>query len=366
MVTRYNRGQSNVFTIHYLRPGTKPGSVFTRYILDDKWLGDYQMASMRRTSVLPEEGHFQGVQDRERAIGLYVPRDLNGMSERFSAKVVMAWSRWNDTQDKILVGGQLITDLPCEIPGGTTVVVESGEVMIAVRPLNVTHLSYNAPIRLVEKEGSLVLEIYNYLGPKRTFWELSWPGFFYQGLPRNGFYVEVASRSNHIDGVGFTQLVDSGTLIDEAEPPFTYDGVRPRLWRVVYTRDGRELGVRADLMDWNRPSKRWTQSGEMGQPMMESPMMRQSREGDIRVGGAALRCGKQPAWLFASPKTGRWVAGYHGPDSSPLVLEVESGKVEIDSIDAGFVVWDNGRVSLEAVGLKEKPRITGGSLVTDM
>ena len=38
--------------------------------------------------------------------------------------------------------------------------------------------------RLVEIDGDLALELYNYLGPAKTFWELANPGAFYRGMPR--------------------------------------------------------------------------------------------------------------------------------------------------------------------------------------
>ena len=48
-------------------------------------------------------------------------------------------------------------------------------------PLSRTDLGRDAPIRLVERGGDLVLELYNYLGPKKAFWEMRWPGAFFKG-----------------------------------------------------------------------------------------------------------------------------------------------------------------------------------------
>jgi hypothetical protein len=103
-----------------------------------------------------------------------------------------------------------------------------------------------------------------------------------------------------------------------------------------------------DLMAWAL-KRRWTQDGELGWPMLESPLARQSRTGHIEVGGATLDCGVESAWLFASPATGRYVAAYHGLLPAPLTLTVPGETVEIPAMGTGVVVWDNGDVAVEAI-----------------
>jgi hypothetical protein len=46
-------------------------------------------------------------------------------------------------------------------------------------------------------------------------------------------------------------------------------------------------------------------------------------------------------------------------------LQLPDGSVELDGIATGTIVWDNGQVRIEAIGLKGEPKITGGSLVRD-
>jgi hypothetical protein len=79
-------------------------------------------------------------------------------------------------------------------------------------------------------------------------------------------------------------------------------------------------------------------------------MAHQSRTGHIEVGGAVLDCGAESAWLFASPTTGRYIAAYHGLTPAPLTLTTPGGTVEIPAMGTGVVVWDNGEVTVEAVG----------------
>ena len=140
----------------------------------------------------------------------------------------------------------------------------------------------------------------------------------------------------------------SSHLSDEAETPFTYDGGdEERLWKVEYGRDGRRLGIEVDLMQW-KLKRRWTGDGEQEWPMLESPLARQTRDGWVEVGGATLECGKAAAWVLASPERRCWVAAYHGPEPAPLTFSVPEGKVEIESMGTGTVVWDNGRVRVAA------------------
>jgi len=97
--------------------------------------------------------------------------------------------------------------------------------------------------------------------------------------------------------------------------------------------------------------------------MLESPIARETRTGQVNVGDAQLQCGKEAAWLFASPETKRWSAGYVGLAPAPLSLTVPGGKVEIDAVTAGTVFWDNGKVTIDAIGIKGIPRVAGGKLI---
>ena len=354
--------QSNVFITHYTIPGPeRSGVFFSRYILDDKWIGDFQTTPSRvANQLLPEEGRFYGVQDGTRAIGLYSPRSLGAWSRCSSAKAALIWTR-KERVDEIWIGNRQIEALPADISPGEIVVIASDDALMTVRPLTLTDLGRNAPIRLTVIDNHLVLEMYNYLGPPKTFWELAQPGSFYQGQPQCGFYAEIAERSNYSTARAFGETVAAGKLKDEAQKPITYESGVERLWQVEYTRDGQSLGLEIDLMEW-KLKRRWTQAGDLGWPMLESPIVRQTRTGHVQVGEAKLTCGQDAAWLFSNPQTKRWVAAYHGSRSAPLCLTIPDGKVKIDGMAAGTVVWDNGFVTVEAIDLKGEPQVTNGRL----
>ena len=351
-------GQSNVLMAHYLRPGEeKPGVIYTRYLTNEKWLGDFYHATDRtRSRNLIEEGRFWGIQQGPRAIGLYCPPQNLGLIH--SAKAVLIWTGWKQV-DEVWIGAQRIESFPAEVPPGEVVVVGSGSALTAVHPLKRTDMGRQAPMRLRQIQDDLVLEIYNYLGPEKPFWEMGWPGAFYQGKPQCGFYLEMAERGAYSDGRSFGQVVASGTWLDQADQPFVFAGDRPRLWRVAYQRDGQEVGLEIDLMEWNL-LRRWTQAAELGYPMLESPLARQDDSGEIRLGGAVLRWGEsghglEPAWLLALPAQRLWAAGYMGFQPVPIRLETPEGSVSVRSMAYGTLVWEFGQAHVEAAALQDAP-----------
>ena len=203
--------------------------------------------------------------------------------------------------DEIWIGGRRIEALPAEAAPGEVIVVGSGAALTAILPLARTDIGRDAPIRLVEREGDLVLEIYNYLGPKKAFWELGWPGLFYKGRPQCGVYVEMAERSAYADGGAFGKVVASGELHDVTAPAYTYYGEGERPWTVEYRRDGQALGIEVDLMEW-RLKRRWTEQGELGWPMLESPIARQNATGRVVVGEAVLGVRTRPRLALRQPR----------------------------------------------------------------
>jgi hypothetical protein len=347
--------QTNVFIVQYRIPGEeRPGVVYSRYLINDSWFSsDPKERDRANVRNLTEHGKFFGVQDGARSIGMYAPQTL----ERFgsfapcsrdifdSARAAIVWSR-ADKVDEVWAGDRRITSFPADIADGETVVVASGEAYVAIRPLTRTELGCGAPIRMHEVEGELLLEIYNYLGPKKGHNTLERRSRFYQGQPQCGFYAEVAERSAYADGAAFAKAVASGALRDEAPAPFTaYMERSDRPWRVEYTRDSKTVGIEVNLMEWEL-KRRWTAGGELGWPMLESPHARQNAEGRVVVGDATLTCGKAPAWLFAAPHGGFYAAGYYGAPA-PLTLEFPGQKVELPSMGVGTVVWENGALTVD-------------------
>ena len=340
--------QSSVFHAQYRHPDSaRCGVLFSRYVLDDQWLSFQTTPSREPGQVVPEEGLFYGVHERGHAIGLYAPRGLNAWTRRTSAKAVLVWTEIEQV-DEIWIGQHKVDSLPTEVPRGEVVIVGSGTLWTAVQPLKLTDLGGGAPVRLVELDGHLALEMYNYTGPAKTFWEMAKPGSFYQGQPRCGFYAELAERTDYASGADFAAEVASGALVDEAAPPATYTAGSERPLRVEYARDDRILGIEVDLYEWSL-KRRWTQDGSLDWPMHESPYARQSASGQVSVGGVTLTCDKGPVWLCACPGGKRYVAAYSGIEMTSLRLEVPGDVVELAEMGAGTVIWDEGEVKIEAI-----------------
>lgn len=340
--------QSSVFHAQFQRPGRpRCGVLFSRYILDDQWLSFQTTPSRAPGQVVPEEGHFYGVHERGRAIGLYAPRGLDAWTRRTSAKAVLLWTDIEQV-DEIWIGQRKVGSLPAAVPQGEVVVVGSGALWTAVLPLERTDLGGGAPVRLVELDGHLALEMYNYAGPAKTFWEMAKPGSFYQGQPRCGFYAELAERTDYASGADFAARVATGALVDEAAPSATYTRGGERTLRVEYARDDRVLGIEVELYEWSL-KRRWTQDGPLHWPMHESPYARQSASGQVAIGGATLICDKGPVWLCACPGGKRYVAAYSGNGMTSLKLAVPDDAVELAEMGAGTVIWDEGRVKVEAI-----------------
>jgi hypothetical protein len=258
--------QSDVCMLHYSRPGVpKPGVLYTRYVLNDKWFGDFYHATDRsQQRNLLDEGAFYGVMEGNRAIGVYAAQ---GFVQGKSAKATFIWTGCGEPEE-VWIDGARVTSLPADVPPGATVVVGSGDVFTAIRPLTRTALGKEAPARLVAREGDLVLELYNYLGPDKRFWEMRWPGAFFQGVPICAYYLEVADRADYANGAAMAAALAGGELSESLDAPFTFPAEGERHYAAFYQRDGRTLGIEVDLMGW-RLLRRWDSRGEIGWPMLE-------------------------------------------------------------------------------------------------
>ncbi|MCP4858519.1 MAG: hypothetical protein GY903_28925 [Fuerstiella sp.] len=159
-------GQGNSLISQFRRTGRDdPGVLYSRYLINDKWVGTFFHPTDRTTTRdLMQEGRFFGVQQGPRTIGIYTPTELQYTT---SAKSTLIWTD-RKAVDEILVNSQRIDQLPAKVSPGDTVVVCSGDAMTAIRPLKCTDLGHQSPIQLTQIGDDLVLEMYNYRGPKKS------------------------------------------------------------------------------------------------------------------------------------------------------------------------------------------------------
>ncbi|MEZ4733579.1 MAG: hypothetical protein R3E79_41310 [Caldilineaceae bacterium] len=331
--------QANVCMLHYRRPqAERPGVLYTRYLTDDKWFGDaYHATDRTKTRNLPDEGDFYSVQDENRLIGVYAPQNFR---QGRSAKAVLIWTQRQQV-DEIWVGATRVESLPHLVEPGQVVVIGSGDVYTAVRPLTITPLGKETPILLVERDGDLVLEGYNYRGPEKRFWEMGWPGAFYKGKPIVAFYLEVGERGAYADGLAFGQTVASGTFTEHCDPPFTYAAAGERNYAVSYARNGQEIGLLLDLMSWHL-KRRWTATGDLGWPLLVSAQAQQASDGSVTVGSAVLTSDQGPIWLAALHPPQTYAIGYLGLQPATLTLTTPHGSTTIAVPDATTLLWQEG------------------------
>lgn len=362
---RYIAWQTNPYMIHYERPGKPlPGSIYTKFLLNDHWLGYFSAGIGRaKTGLVPDEGLFQGVLDQNRAIALYVPQNMGALDHYSSAKTALAVNEWDGTVDEIWVGDQQITQWPHEVAPGDVLVIKTGSILLGVRPFALTKLGKKAPIQIdLYEDGTLVIEMYNYTGPAKTFWELAWPGTFYQGQPHNGFYSEIAEASDYDSPSAFAKEIANGSIIDEGDERSTYTGVEEQKWRVAYSRTGKTLGMEVDMFDWARPPKRWTAAGEIPFPMLSSKYAVQSADGKLTLQDVKVSCAEAPAWLYRSADGQTVVVAVDSAEPADFALTSNAISVTIASISRGYVLIENGQVTIEGMDIIEAPILKGAQL----
>ena len=343
---RFIAGQSNVFTMNFTAPQSPIGGmVFTRYILDDKWLGDFRSTSARPSNdLLLDEGRFFGVQEGSRCLGVYAPREMGAWNLTSSAKLAIVISR-RAYVNEIAVNGRPAETLPADVPEGAVVCFGFDQAMLAVRSFTRTDLGRGAPLRIVERGGDLVFEIYNYLGPKKTFWELACPGSFYRGQPRCGFYAEAAERAEAGSLAAFSKTVTAGAFVDEADPvPGSAGRDGPRVWKLGYARGDHALALEVDLMRWALLKR----SGRPPYTLLDSPVAKQGRGHVLDIAGAALDPGGANAWSYGCRETDTWVAGGLADPATDLAFSLPRRTLRVHGFRFGTVTVRGQTVALDA------------------
>ena len=334
---RFIAAQSQAFDLRYSVPKLgKIATMTTRYLHDDMWLGNYRVTPSRGWDhVFPEEGSFRGVQRGPTAIGVAMSRKLGAEQAHNRAYLAVVWTDAASVES-IYVNGNLVTDRPLEISVESDICVVTETLMIGTRVLGRTTLGTNAPIRLVEHDGMISLEIHNYLGPTKTFWELANPGAFFHGLPFCAFYTEVAERDQWEAVEQFMTEFSSGiSAADLQESPGSGNANQRKL-EARYSRLGQTLGIEVDLVT-GELMRRFTEQGDMDLPKMTSSIALHSDSSPIIIGEARLDFGAGDAWLLSLPEQELWVAGIQGDKPTDVTLTTERGEQHFQGMTSGLI-----------------------------
>jgi len=246
---------------------------------------------------------------------------------------------WTDAPsiESVYVDGKPVDELPYDVPLGSDVFVRTETLIIGIRVLGRTALGVNAPIRLVERDGMISLEIHNYEGPEKTFWELANPGAFFKGLPFCAFYSEIVERDEWDSDEHFMKEFSSGiSAVDLDDIPGLGD-TNQRQLTANYSRSGQTIGIEVDLVS-GELIKRFTEQGIMDLPKMDSTVAQHSAVSPIEIGDSRLEFGSGDAWLLSMPDSELWVAGIQGDAPSDIALTTEHGQQTFQGMTSGLIV----------------------------
>ena len=300
-------------------------TLFTRFVINDKGVGATTYESTHTAEDWWEEGTFVGAQHRNRAIVAYGLQARLRPAHSYKLSVNML----GVAQAEVRVGGDAVDLTGTEavvVGAGQAVCIGAGMVYVAIIPLEPSDMGSDAPIELRVDGERLTVDIYNYRGPAKTFWEhRSQSGPFYKGNVRNAAVIEVAERSEYADIDVFAMHIASAMLADAVDD----DNVR----EIAYASAGAAASRRATACGtWRRQAGAST----------DSPMPRQmGRLARSTARGCSLCSRGTPCCSLA--RRGCWrVAGRSGWSlmigiAAVRVRESERRRGSIAVRDAGDV-----------------------------
>ncbi len=344
-------------TLLYFRTDAAPGygSLFARYISDDRDQAD----GAKRREDLWDEGTFVGAQHRNRAIVAYglTPRMRPARSYKLSVRMFGV-----DAAAAVYAGDRRITDLLTAIAPGEPIVIETAGAYIAITPLEPTDMGSNAPIELKMMDGVLTLDIYNYRGPAKQFWDYrSLGGPFSKGNVRNAFVLEVAESGDFADLDAFRQHIASATIADSTGN----DAVR----EIAYASAGGSVALRYSLRDMQPLSRAYD-----GVPYV-APMSRggaidggvaqwiASRDSMLALGDVRLVSDQSPKLLVVDNARGACVFIHPCSQPAPFWIEMPDLVIDCDAFAFGRLEanMEKRTVCVDATGELGPIRLTAGS-----
>ena len=325
------------------------GTLFSRFVVNDKGVGATTYESTHTAEDWWEEGVFVGAQHGNRAIIAYGLHARLRPAHSFKLSVNMLGVAGAEIR---VGGGRLDASAePVPVPAGQALCVGAGDAYVAIVPLEPSDMGSDAPIELRIDGERLTLDIYNYRGPAKTFWEhRSQSGPFYKGNVRNAAVIEVAERSEYADVDAFAAHIAAAMLADAVDD----ENVR----EIAYASEGGSIALRYSLWDMAPVGRRFD-----GEPYV-APMGRagavdgsgtqfvQSRDTLLLVGGVRLLAGGTPKWLVADDDARLYVFVNPSDEEAPVLFETPETAVECEAFGFGRIEIDDagGRIAIDATG----------------
>ncbi len=338
----------------YLRRNEAPGygALYARYVIDDLAPG----APAHRGDEHPDAGQHVAAQNGNLAIVAYglMPRLRAMHSCKLSVRLLGFGG-----DDAAWVDDRRVDAWPARVEPEQRVVIATGDVYITLIPLAPSDMGSDAPIELNLGGGVLTLDIYNYKGPSKSFWEhRSQAGPFYRENVRNAFVLEVAGREEFADAAAFRRHAASVRLSDAVDPEhrrtIACSSATGSLGLAYSLRDMSLIERRGDGAVYSPPMSRAGTIGGAG------PQFIVFRDAPVELGRATADAASAPAWLTADDDARRYVFVHPSDTPVPVRLRTPDTTIECASFGFGRIDLDEraGVVRVEAVA--ERPAVCVG------
>ena len=240
---QYGNGfQTDAFFVTFVR--SKPArslsdisTIFCRYLLNDDgpgapWIDPERPGHTPSRVLLADAGRVRTIQKDNRVMVSYQAKgQLCGTFHSLRLAIVIP--TFYRRIPKVTVGSRVVDGYPQSSTEAAIIWLEDEHLLAAFRPMFLTDHGRKQAISVDEQNGYLVISLYNYDGPPKTFE----PAQLHETC--NGFVAEIASR-NEITPEAFRARVSSARLSD---------GVAPQGQRVAdYRRDGVQLGLAYSML----------------------------------------------------------------------------------------------------------------------
>lgn len=340
------------------------GTLFARYVVNDKGVGATVYESTHTAEDWWEEGTFVGAQSANRAIIAYglLPRIRPAHSYKLSINMLGAAGA------EIVVAGEPVDLAQGEafaVMPGQAVCIGAGDVYVAIIPLEPTDMGSDAPIELRLDGERLTLDIYNYKGPAKTFWEhRSQAGPFHKGNVRNAAILEVAERAAFDSVQAFARQISAAMVADSVDD----ENVR----EIAYASAGENLALRYSLWDLSPAGRRVSGApymppmGRAGAIDGSGPQFVQTRDTLIDLAGARVVGGTSPKWLIADAESQSYIFVNPSEEEAPVLFQTNDTALECDAFGFGRIEIDdaNTSIAIEATGEIGPVRVRSSAEVT--
>ncbi|TAK54879.1 MAG: hypothetical protein EPO22_15125 [Dehalococcoidia bacterium] len=330
----------------YFRRDGPPGygALYSRYAIDDSVPGE----GGHRGDDHYDVGQHVAAQHGNVAIVAYglTPRLRASHSCRLSVRLLGFGEG-----DEAWVGERRVDAWPAPVAAGETVAIATGDIHITLVPLAPSDMGHGAPIELTREGGVVSLDIYNYKGQAKSFWEhRSQAGPFYKGNVRNAFAIEVAGRSDYPDVDAWRRRAAQLRVSDAVDDQY-------RRTITCTTPDG-AVSMTYSLWDMSLIERR--ADGEVIAPPMsragaasgDGPQLVVSREASTELGRLTVESDASAKWVFADDDARRYVVVRPSDAAAAMRLRTPDTVIGCDAFGFRRIDVDEraGTVSVETAG----------------